>query len=281
MHPHITSSYLLGHRGARGERLENTELGFAYAQQLAGLDGIEFDIQMTQSGEFVVVHDADLSRLTQQSGLISQLLLQALASFTQTDVVRATQSFEYFSQQPFFALTALPPYLAGYRHIEFEIKTHQASNPALLVANLLKVISAPPWQSLPITFTSFDTDVLLQLQLQQHNATRFPTGLLIEPHASLATQIAFMPSPDKSNTVGDRLIYDTFNQACVLGCRQVGIYFPLITPRLMTIAQRFGLAVTAWTVNEVAIATQLYEMGVTTVITDYPQRLLAELGWAK
>lgn len=189
MHPHITSSYLLGHRGARGERLENTELGFAYAQQLAGLDGIEFDIQMTQSGEFVVVHDADLSRLTQQSGLISQLSLQALASFTQTDMVRATQSFEYFSQQPFFALTALPPYLAGYRHIEFEIKTHQASNPALLVANLLKVISAPPWQSLPITFTALILTFYYSFSYSNPMPLGFPQGCLLSPMPALPLKL--------------------------------------------------------------------------------------------
>lgn len=43
--------FLLGHRGARAEMLENSQVGFAYAQHLRlhnqGLDGVEFDVQIT------------------------------------------------------------------------------------------------------------------------------------------------------------------------------------------------------------------------------------------
>jgi glycerophosphoryl diester phosphodiesterase len=47
---------VIGHRGARGERPENTIPGFNYAIE-HGVDGIEFDLQMTKDGVIVVSHD--------------------------------------------------------------------------------------------------------------------------------------------------------------------------------------------------------------------------------
>ncbi|MGB2081806.1 MAG: glycerophosphodiester phosphodiesterase family protein, partial [Psychrobacter sp.] len=47
---------LLGHRGARGEALENTFSGFQYSQNLKsrGLAGVEFDIQLNADGHLIV-----------------------------------------------------------------------------------------------------------------------------------------------------------------------------------------------------------------------------------
>ena len=55
---------LLGHRGARGEALENTFSGFQYSQNLKsrGLAGVEFDIQLNADGHLIVFHDDDLER---------------------------------------------------------------------------------------------------------------------------------------------------------------------------------------------------------------------------
>lgn len=53
---------LIGHRGC-AHRPENTLAAFAHA--LAdGADGVECDVRTTADGALVVVHDADLSRLT-------------------------------------------------------------------------------------------------------------------------------------------------------------------------------------------------------------------------
>lgn len=150
----------------------------------------------------------------------------------------------------------------------------------MLVKNLLRLLSQGIWQDLPITLTSFDTDILYQIQNQQQFLTfHFPTGLLLEPktlepNTTLASQIAFLPTPDAA---GKNLILQTFNRACALGCSQVGIYYPLITPALLEIAKIYGLTVSAWTVNEVDVAKRLIEMGVDCVITDYPTQFLTQL----
>jgi glycerophosphoryl diester phosphodiesterase len=47
---------LLGHRGVRGERPENTRAAFELAFE-SGLDGIECDVQRTNDGELILFHD--------------------------------------------------------------------------------------------------------------------------------------------------------------------------------------------------------------------------------
>ena len=287
--------YLLGHRAARAERLENCQDGFAYVQQLQKhgkqLDGVEFDVQMTADGKFVVVHDETLNRLAGQQSWIADKTWTELDAIVQSDYGRFSQRFELgFLKHHVLLLDDLPRYLQHFCHIELEIKTHAKTQPALLVKNLLRLLSQEIWQDLPITLTSFDTDILYQIQNQQQFLTfHFPTGLLLEPktlepktlkpktlepNTTLAGQIAFLPTPDAA---GKNLILQTFNRACALGCRQVGIYYALITPTLLEIAKIYGLTVSAWTVNEVDVAKRLIEMGVDCVITDYPTQFLTQL----
>lgn len=278
-HPNQTY-YLLGHRAARAERLENCQDGFAYVKQLQKhgkqLDGVEFDVQMTADGKFVVVHDETLNRLARQQSWIADKTWAELDAIVQSDYGRFSQRFELgFLKHHLLLLNDLPPYLQHFRHIELEIKTHAKTQPASLVKNLLRLLSQEIWQALPITLTSFDTDILYQIHNQQQFLTfHFPTGLLLEPKSTMASQIAFLPTPDAA---GKNLILQTFNRACALGCSQVGIYFALITPALLEIAKIYGLTVTAWTVNEVDVAKRLIEMGVDCVITDYPTQFLTQL----
>lgn len=272
--------YLLGHRAARAERLENCQDGFVYVQQLQKhgkqLDGVEFDVQITADGKFVVVHDETLNRLAKQQSWIADKTWPELDAIVQSDYGRFSQRFELgFLKHHVLLLDDLPPYLQHFRHIELEIKTHAKTQPASLVKNLLRLLLQEVWQDLPITLTSFDTDILYQIQSQQQFLTfHFPTGLLLEPKTTLASQIAFLPTPD---TAGKNLILQTFNRACALGCSQVGIYYALITPTLLEIAEIYGLTVSAWTVNELDVAKRLIEMGVDCVITDYPTQFLTQL----
>ncbi len=288
-HPNQTY-YLLGHRAARAERLENCQDGFAYVQQLQKqgkqLDGVEFDVQMTADGKFVVVHDETLNRLARQQSWIADKTWAELGAIVQSDYGRFSQRFEAgFLKHHVLLLDDLPRYLQHFCHIELEIKTHAKTQPASLVENLLRLLSQGIWQALPITLTSFDTDILYQIQNQQQFLNfHFPTGLLLEPKTlepktlapktTLASHIIFLPTPDAA---GKNLILQTFNRACALGCSQVGIYYALITPALLEIAKIYGLTVTAWTVNEVNVAKRLIAMGVDCVITDYPTQFLTQL----
>src|SRR5687768_4901748 len=73
MHPYFDRAkpHLFGHRGASGERPENTLPAFerALAQ---GVSYLEMDCHATRDGEIVVLHDAELERTTDGEGVVSE-----------------------------------------------------------------------------------------------------------------------------------------------------------------------------------------------------------------
>ncbi|MEV6805122.1 glycerophosphodiester phosphodiesterase [Streptomyces sp. NPDC017248] len=67
----------IGHRGVMGVEPENTLRSFVAAQQ-AGLDLIELDLHLSKDGALVVMHDAEVDRTTDGSGLIAEKTLAEL-----------------------------------------------------------------------------------------------------------------------------------------------------------------------------------------------------------
>ena len=59
---------IIGHRGAAGEKFENSMSGFHHALSL-DIDAIEFDVRL-HNDELWVIHDHELDRLTEQTGLL-------------------------------------------------------------------------------------------------------------------------------------------------------------------------------------------------------------------
>lgn len=64
--------HIIGHRGGRNLWPENSLSGF---RKLAAMpvEGVEFDVHMTGSGELLVIHDATLDRTTDRSGVVADL----------------------------------------------------------------------------------------------------------------------------------------------------------------------------------------------------------------
>jgi glycerophosphoryl diester phosphodiesterase len=71
----------VGHRGARAYEPENTLCSFKKAIEL-GVDAVELDVRKTKDSEIIVIHDADIKRTTNGSGLVSDLTLQQVKSFS-------------------------------------------------------------------------------------------------------------------------------------------------------------------------------------------------------
>ncbi len=63
---------LLGHRGYSSKHLENSLEAFR-AALAAGMDGFELDVQPTRDGVCAVLHDDDLARTANGSGILRQL----------------------------------------------------------------------------------------------------------------------------------------------------------------------------------------------------------------
>ena len=68
---------VVAHRGASVEQPENTIEAFEAAIDL-GAEAIEFDVRMTADDHAVVMHDPDVSRTTDGSGLVSEMTLEEI-----------------------------------------------------------------------------------------------------------------------------------------------------------------------------------------------------------
>jgi glycerophosphoryl diester phosphodiesterase len=63
---------ILGHRGLSSKHLENSTEAFK-AALAAGMDGFELDVQPTRDGVCAILHDEDLARTANGSGLLRQM----------------------------------------------------------------------------------------------------------------------------------------------------------------------------------------------------------------
>lgn len=253
----VKSTQLLGHRGARNEVLENTLAGFQHAHALRhrGLNGIEFDIQLTADGHLIVFHDETLQRLCGVQSRVDQLTLSEIRRHSQYGHPILTLdnlvSFPYLNSAT-VKNDKQSTLLSGFKHIELEIKTHDRTNYSLLIAALTRSFANPALAHLPITLTSFDLLMLAKLQNSQR-LRKITRGLLIRTPKDLLTAT---------------------NTALQLGCQKLGIYYPLLTPTVINHCHRYGLPVSAWTVNDHAHIQQLIIWQVDFIITDIPSSLL-------
>ena len=286
--------YLLGHRGARGEQLENSKAGFIHTQQLSQISannwqkkklvGIEFDVQLTLDGQLVVFHDDTLLRLFSHQSRIDQL--------TAAQIQRISRSASANQSDPMLLLQQMPEFIKNYSHIELEIKTSNRTNYQQLIQSLKQCLVTPEFKTLPLTLTSFDVHLLEKLQADIV-LSQFKRGLLVEPACpqltlKLMAQPVFKYAEHLIPSTHPILINDIKNAvmstgqpftntvliALRLGCSSIGLFYPLFDSSFMAQCQRYDLATTAWTVNNIDSAKHLIKLGVNYLITDYPSTFL-------
>ena len=145
----MQSFYFIGHRGAAGEKFENSMSGFKYALSL-DIDAVELDIQLNQ-GELWVIHDHDLERLTGNTGRFDKLDDPAALRLLNGD--------------PIPKLSEALDLLWGKIPVNIEIKS---AGTGLALLELLEQYPAlEPTSGLPwIIISSFDHQQILELRSQ-------------------------------------------------------------------------------------------------------------------
>lgn len=253
----LNHTQILGHRGARNEALENTLFGFQHAHSLQprGLAGVEFDVQLTADGYLIIFHDETLQRLCGLQSRIDQLSVNEVQRHLQSGhpIITLDKLSEALpSASSHLTLTASAPILSPFTHIELEIKTHNRTIYSKLIQALIHYLIDSPLASLPIILTSFDVQLLAQLQRNKILAP-IARGLLVR---------------------APQLLQSAPNTALQLGCSHLGIHYPLLNQQVIQYCHRYGLPVSAWTVNNIEFAKQLIAWQVDVIITDIPSQLL-------
>lgn len=222
-----------GHRGVRGDLPENTLAAFEEAAR-QGADGVELDVRVCASGEVVVCHDPDLTRVTEgrDARLVAELPFEELR---RVDVGGGQR----------VPLLAEVLRLCRSRGLSVNVELKRdAPSRVDVVRRAAALLRA--WDPLhPILVSSFDPWMLSSLAAL---APRLPRGLLV-----------------------NQCWYDALSTraAGAFGAQAIHVERTLTRPRRVA-SWRRALVVNVWTVNDPGEASDLARLGVDGIITDVP-----------
>jgi glycerophosphoryl diester phosphodiesterase len=256
-----------GHRGARGLLPENTLPAFSKALEL-GVDTLELDTGVTRDGVVVVHHDRrlnpDVARLngkwvTAQAPTIFSLTFDELQAY---DVGRIRPGSEYAQRFPHQKpldgtripkLSALFSLAEPYKSMRFNIETKLSPghpDETLAPEPFARVLIAEIRKAGAERRTTIQSFDFRTLKVVEREAPEIATVYLTEAKDS---------QPQKVKQAGAKTWSPDWRA---------------LSAEIVKEAQRLGLRVVVWTVNEPADIQRMRDWGVDGVISDYPDRAL-------
>jgi glycerophosphoryl diester phosphodiesterase len=249
----LSARPVVAHRGASGAAPENTIPAFRLAVQ-QGADAFELDVRLTAEGVPVVLHDATLDRTTDGAGLLQIL---SLAELQRLD--------------------------AGARFTMDRGRTYPYRDTAIRVPALAEVLRAFPEVPVMVEVKEVRAQEPVRQVLVEEQAVE-RCILASEHHAALESfrQPPFIVAAS-GREIGmlyravllGRLPQSVGYQALSVPERYRRLRVP--TRRFVAAARRLGCPVHVWTVNDAPAARRLWDDGVAGIITNFPDRIRAEL----
>jgi len=239
-----------GHRGASGHAPENTLVAFARAKEL-GADGIELDVQLSADGVPIILHDDTLFRTT---NLGQQLRPTELTLARLKELDAGSWFSPEFAGEKIPTLEEVFAEFGGKLGLNIEIK----STPGFEADNGIEQKIAELVRQYKLEdsalISSFDAERLASLN-------RYDPGL------RLAFIYEFRP---------DRYPPDFDPIATAKSFNSVALHpsFRIVDRSLVERTHASGLKLNAWTVNEIADMERMVALGLDTITTNYPDRLV-------
>lgn len=237
---------VFAHRGAKAIAPENTLPAFAKALEM-GVDGIELDVHSSRDGQLAVIHNFSVNKLTNRRGLVRHFTAAQLAEM---------DAGSHLSPQ--FAGTGIPTLdqvfdLVGNRClVNVEIKSNSPSGGE--ETNLLAAMIAKRHLYDQVIVSSFNAITLIRL----HS---------LDPKVQLGF-LYYLPMPT--------YVLDAWFTS-VMQPQALHPYHKLVNADLIRYAQSKGCAVNTWTINDLDEAKRLADLGVTTIMSDVPDQMMAGL----
>ena len=237
---------ICAHRGASGVYPENTRAAFDAAAS-AGAGWIETDIQCLSDGGLVIFHDACLGRTAAGSAQVTSLSWPDMAELD----VGSWKGNTFALERPLRCedLIAWQAEASGRPGIVWEVKCDDdpAAADAAAAAVIQRLRDASDHRCI---VSSFSRNVLLALRPQ-------------------------LPS------IPMALIAETLPQDGVVFCREHGLEGMhldgyKVNQDAASITLGAGLALRCYTINDMREAERLVALGVSMVMTDFPERFLNE-----
>lgn len=258
----------IAHRGARSLAPENTMAAARKAFSL-GASGWELDVEMTSDGELVLMHDDTLERTTNANQVFATRQPWKVQDFLFTELSQLDAGSWFIREDPFkqVAAGAVPEeekiaikeikiptlrealeYTRAHQwFVNVEIKDAIGTPAdATIVRAIVSLIRELGMSSL-VLISSFNHEYLKQVKILQPSLA---TGALVD---------VFVPDPVT-------MLKELSAQA----------YHPskdVIIDKQVKELRQAGYDVYVWTVNEEDEMRKFIEMGVSGIITDFPQKL--------
>jgi len=244
---------VFGHRGSAGTHPENTLESFAAAAAF-GVQYLELDIHTTRDGEVVVSHDDHLERNCGRAGVIHEMTYADLAT---ADAGRmfTLDGITFPFRDKGIRVPRLAEVLAAFPQLRMIIEVKQIA--PSVVAPMLAVIDR----------AGMRRNVLVASEQQE------PLDEVRRVAPEIPTNFSYLESGVFINAMGTRdANYRPPADAVEIPHRHES--WELVTPESVEFAHRLGVEVHVWTVNEEAEMSELLDMGVDGLISDYPSRAL-------
>jgi glycerophosphoryl diester phosphodiesterase len=225
------------HRGGASEAPENTMPAFEHAVRL-GYRYLETDVHVTADGVLLAFHDDRLDRVTDRTGVIAEL--------PWTEVERALVD----GREP---IPRLEDLLATWPDVRINIDPkHDAA-----------------------------IEPLAEAILRTGSADRVCVGAFSDRRIA---RVRSLVGPELCTSMGPREVAQLMAASRRLAggkrlrspCAQVPVNqgrIPLVTPRFVDTAHRFGVQVHVWTIDDRQEMVRLLDLGVDGLMTDRPQVL--------
>ena len=223
----------IGHRGAKGHIAENTLESIQKAINL-GVDGVEIDVFRCASGEIVVFHDKKLDRLTNSTGFIEEMTIDALNNI----LVEGKYKIPTLEE----VLTLID----GNILLNVELKGKNTAKKTALI--LEKFVSNTKWESNQLIVSSFDWDELI---IFKNENTDIPIGIL-----------------NDKNTLNEVL-----DIAIKLDAVAIHPNFSSLNQEIVNTIHDSGFKIYSWTINAPEEIDKAITFGIDGIITDFPDRI--------
>lgn len=250
-----------GHRGSRGTHPENSIPAFEEAIE-AGAQILELDLQLTRDDIPVIWHDAEIRPdICKKKGATKPIPIRSLLLKEVKQFQCGTKPHPRFPAQKKIAvrIVSLDEFLVWVRlkklsrSIEFNMETKMTAedpkwvlDPELFVRAIFKVLAMAGVESKTI--------------LQSFDFRTLKVARKLNPNIRLSTLFERRA--------------DFCQEAKALGASFVSPEFSLLNAEMIANCRSLGLRVAPWTLNTPEEWKIAMTLGVDSIITDYPRRLI-------
>ncbi|MFZ1362381.1 MAG: glycerophosphodiester phosphodiesterase [Candidatus Nanopelagicales bacterium] len=238
----------IAHRGGGREFPENSLTAFREVVNM-GYTHIETDMRATRDGSVMIFHDANLNRVTNGVGRISELPYSevAKAKIAGKDQIMTLQELlEEFPDTAF----------------NLDVKDDQTVEPFIAAMKQTQAFDR-------VCVGSFSGKRLKAVRKEL--GPKLATGMA-------PSEVSLLASASRAGRFGanfsDRISSSVIAAQVPIKAGRI----PIVTQAFVHTAHRIGLAVHVWTIDETDQMERLLDLGVDGIMTDRPTRLLETMG---